>query len=703
MRQQQQDLLNLFRFRQRAGALDWGSIQDIDIDEVIEHGQIGVLQAQLDNLVFSEINNNDMKKCNSSVKLMRCMQLICEYMLFAQEQQSTLTSKLCYKLSAAKRKINTLETKNLTYREDLKVYQNELALVRKVHHLNINNGSTVSPALQNSTENVEVQVKTKEMNVEYNVKDVKDDVHVRDDQAGGEVVKNIQDDKLNHHEIDLRLMIARLFEQQRELIEQQIVTKENKILENENIEEDAILELGQKVNTIQSTLESVLNFIRKKGKDKNVETLSNNENIPTSTTDISDLSPFRKKSRGSTNNHNNMSSSISYEDSLNYSSNLDVAAPISENISTGISSMLNQASEDIYQREKNEEIYKRELDVSKREREIEEKEVLLHEMEISLSEIHQQNINKHDITASTINQATLIGSVAERVRSLEEKVKETTHTKIETKSFSTSTTNLEDIKEKERNENEKAKKLKDEHGKIIQKQKMETVRRDRELGAKIVKARLAQAQWKSKLRSMRKWMTLTADKREQEQFQAELLANEKVKELEAARLLAEIEAKNKEEELEMRLKIERDELLAKDKSIQAKLAEEREVEKQRYYALVDKNEKEKAALKEASALEAKEQMKQKVELELERQIIINEKQEKIAKAAMKMDTAVMTSIDFDSSNSKVGNELEDIENDDDDELWLSAQQRIESKVKESLNDSETEERLRREIENQINN
>ena len=118
-----------------------------------------------------------------------------------------------------------------------------------------------------------------------------------------------------------------------------------------------------------------------------------------------------------------------------------------------------------------------------------------------------------------------------------------------------------------------------------------------EMGAKIIKARLGQASRYRMSRGFRKWLGYTVEAREVENYHLQFEAERKAEV--AAALLA--RGREKERQLAEQLKLEREELKRKDEEMHARLEAERQREKVRYEALLAEAEQEKRELERERA------------------------------------------------------------------------------------------------------
>lgn len=314
----------MFAFRARSGALDWNKIESLDIDAIIVNSELGSLQSLVDMVTFSHIQAIDVKKGSDSALLnyIRLSQLMLEYLLVGQEQQGTTIEKIHFKNTALKRKCSKLETANIRLHEDVSVYQSELQLMHKLHASSAMGGALVVSesksravlppkitrvAGTNDDPKTEARVtKQKQQQKSARAPDDSDSSNETRAEEEGETKATYAED-LSHSEIDLRLHIARLFEIQRELIEENVVKKEDAVLlqvteaENMSKERDSYIQnLSDRVDILSKYMEQLLESVAGstgdvvEGEIAPKSTSSAGGAIANSTT----ASPFRKKPRG---------------------------------------------------------------------------------------------------------------------------------------------------------------------------------------------------------------------------------------------------------------------------------------------------------------------------------------------------------------------------------------------------------------------
>ena len=115
------------------GKLDWKLISSVSLDDIIQKSNISDLQSLLDPITFCEIGSIDIKSntVESIAKLTHIMQLITEYLLHCQEIQYKTMRDLNTKLTKFKSQCDKYRKENISLREDVKIYQRQLTLLRQ--------------------------------------------------------------------------------------------------------------------------------------------------------------------------------------------------------------------------------------------------------------------------------------------------------------------------------------------------------------------------------------------------------------------------------------------------------------------------------------------------------------------------------------------------------------------------------------------
>lgn len=113
--------------------MDWKLLSILDVDNIVENGRVDHLQKCLDTITFSDISSTDLKAHTQETtsKLIWIMQLTLEYLLYCQEQQYQLVKEIHAKNSAMKKADMSLKKENAALKEDVKIYQRQLTLLRQ--------------------------------------------------------------------------------------------------------------------------------------------------------------------------------------------------------------------------------------------------------------------------------------------------------------------------------------------------------------------------------------------------------------------------------------------------------------------------------------------------------------------------------------------------------------------------------------------
>ena len=127
------DRRRAFSFRQRVGKLNWKRISGVNLEVVIDDLDLDELQAVLDNVTFSEVRPSDIRSSSveSTTKLICVMQLMLEHLLYCQESQYQLIKQLYKQIGDQSKEISDLTKKNVAYRESIKIYQRQIAMLQK--------------------------------------------------------------------------------------------------------------------------------------------------------------------------------------------------------------------------------------------------------------------------------------------------------------------------------------------------------------------------------------------------------------------------------------------------------------------------------------------------------------------------------------------------------------------------------------------
>jgi hypothetical protein len=135
-----------FAFRQRAGHLNWKLISSVDIFRIVDDLRIDELQSVLDPVAFCEFSVSDVKRntVDATTKLVHLMQLMIEYLLYCQESQLQLVKEMDGQNRILRKSMKACSRDNLAFREDIKIYKRQLALLKQALHQGADYGDQIS-------------------------------------------------------------------------------------------------------------------------------------------------------------------------------------------------------------------------------------------------------------------------------------------------------------------------------------------------------------------------------------------------------------------------------------------------------------------------------------------------------------------------------------------------------------------------------
>ncbi len=563
-----------FKFRQRAGELNFNKLSKIDVDDVIKEARIGDLQTVLDNLVFSDVNKSSLRSQSHQdvANLVRMMQLMLEYLLHGQEYQAALVTKMHAKYQPMKKRVEKLETDNAFMKEDIKVYK------RQLHGLRAR---------------LQAEGKDTELPSDYGLQIVevaKPAPSVAPAPVPSEEEKKEESPSLSHKDIELRLLISRLFEQQRELIEDKVIGHSG--------HGSAVEQLNERMDDMQNMLVSTIEQVRASAGGGRV-----------TGTPLTGDSPFRKKARSSVDSDDAMDKSDrSFNLSLSSNGTTPQKKTPPRQVMTQVDMKTAQDMEEDLRREVAMKEAKREAALQEREREVNEKLARIHLIEKSV--LQSQVVMERERLALVEEKYALTP-----LKQMQAQMKEFEHSKSEMEQ------QRKAEEEKRRAEEQEAERRR-EH---------ELAARNREIAAKIIQARLHAISWKKVLNRFRKWMQETLNRRDMEAFMKQQQALEKVRRLEEASVAAASESEQKEQELLQRLAQEREELARRDRELKEARSREKEEDEKRYAALM---------------AEEKDRVARETRMRVEEERRRADRQAKALVEASRKEMDVQTSIDF---------------------------------------------------------
>ena len=155
-----------FYFQPRRGKLDLKAISKVDLEKLIKDVDIDILQVFLENITFSNIQENDLRFLTDAlvIKLFRLAQMTIEYLLYAQEELSESLNKLASKYSSKKRILMKKRKQLLELQEatnflkgEVKAKKNGIntleTLLKDAHRSNGNSNTLVADSKVSSSRN----------------------------------------------------------------------------------------------------------------------------------------------------------------------------------------------------------------------------------------------------------------------------------------------------------------------------------------------------------------------------------------------------------------------------------------------------------------------------------------------------------------------------------------------------------------------
>lgn len=113
--------------------MDWKAITSVRSEEILKKSDTKQLQNVLDSATFCEFRPEDVRNnsIESVAQLVNILQFISEYLLHCQEAQFKVIRDMQLKSDKSKESIDKLKKENLALKEDRKIYQRQLAMLRK--------------------------------------------------------------------------------------------------------------------------------------------------------------------------------------------------------------------------------------------------------------------------------------------------------------------------------------------------------------------------------------------------------------------------------------------------------------------------------------------------------------------------------------------------------------------------------------------
>ena len=126
-----------FSFRQRVGKINWNVVSSVSIQDVVEHLDVNELQAVLDAITFCEFGPSDIRNCpiDTVAQLVQIFQFTIEFLLYSQESQNVLIDRMHRKNTTLKDSNRQLSAQIASLKEDTKIYQRQLLVLRQSMNL----------------------------------------------------------------------------------------------------------------------------------------------------------------------------------------------------------------------------------------------------------------------------------------------------------------------------------------------------------------------------------------------------------------------------------------------------------------------------------------------------------------------------------------------------------------------------------------
>ena len=148
-----------FSFRQRVGKINWNIVSAVSIQDVVENLQVNELQAVLDAITFCEFGPSDVRSCpiETVAQLVHIFQFTIEFLLHSQEAQNVLIDKMHKRSIGIKDSNRQLSVQVMSLKEDTKIYQRQLSVLRQSMNIREPQHPKVSELRNPKRESSEIQ------------------------------------------------------------------------------------------------------------------------------------------------------------------------------------------------------------------------------------------------------------------------------------------------------------------------------------------------------------------------------------------------------------------------------------------------------------------------------------------------------------------------------------------------------------------
>ena len=148
-----------FSFRQRVGKINWNVVSAVSIQDVVEHLDVNELQTVLDAITFCEFGPSDIRNCpiDTVAQLVQIFQFTIEFLLYSQESQNVLIDRMHRKNTTLKDSNRQLSAQVASLKEDTKIYQRQLLVLRQSMNLREPQNSRVIDLKADKKDSSEIQ------------------------------------------------------------------------------------------------------------------------------------------------------------------------------------------------------------------------------------------------------------------------------------------------------------------------------------------------------------------------------------------------------------------------------------------------------------------------------------------------------------------------------------------------------------------
>ncbi|OMJ90633.1 hypothetical protein SteCoe_6907 [Stentor coeruleus] len=117
-----------FLFKQRSGGLNWKEIQSLDLDEMIQRGDINKLSELLENITYSNIDKTDLEKYPDTfiIKLLKLSQFALEFLQEEKLKLETVNKEISQEKNIVQKSSKDLEEKIEIHTKKIKTLSRQM-------------------------------------------------------------------------------------------------------------------------------------------------------------------------------------------------------------------------------------------------------------------------------------------------------------------------------------------------------------------------------------------------------------------------------------------------------------------------------------------------------------------------------------------------------------------------------------------------